>query len=298
MRDISVLRGRELSVKDAKLIGSGATSDVYQIDDDTVVKVLKHGDKSDAEKEIQLSKWAFRMGIPTAISFDVADVDGHPGLVYESLGRGNLRNELRDRPEDFDATMQRYVGLLKTINGITVEEDRLPKATDKYRGCLESIRDVLTPEEYLKMSALLDTVPECRSLIHGDCQIKNVRVVKGELFLIDLETLSCGDPIFELSALYCCYKAYSELDYKEFDTFFGVPTAMLGKILDAIFRLYFPSATDAELEENVKKTALLTYMYMIRCVRTDMPGDSAAAEIMYRNFRRYLPEVNDLRLSY
>lgn len=298
MSDISVFRGRSISVGDAKPIGSGATSDVYLIEDDTVLKVLKNGTPEDAEREILLSKWAFGKGIPTAISFDVVDVDGHPGLVYESLGRGNLRNELRDHPENFDVTMHRYVDLLKEINAITAEDDRLPRAIDKYRNCLESIRDLITEDEYLKMRALMDTIPECNNLIHGDCQIKNVRVVKGELFLIDLETLSLGDPIFELSALYCCYKAYSELDQKEFDTFFGIPTVMLTKILDAIFRLYFLSVSDAELEKNIKKTALLTYMYMIWCVRTDMPGNGDALEIMYRNFRTYLPDVNDLRLSF
>ena len=296
MAEFTAIRGRHMELDPAKRIGGGAMSNVYAVDEDTIVKVLKSGDMKDAEREILLSKWAFKQGIPTAISFDVVDVDGHPGLVYESLGRGNLRRLLREHPEDFDRTMDMYVQLLHKINSIEVEEGQLPKAIDRYYRCLEGIRELITPEEYEKMKALLDTIPDRRNVVHGDCQIKNVRVVKGEFFLIDLDTLSCGDAIFELSGLYCCYMAYSQLHDTDFDPFFEIETDTLYRTLDAVLERYFPRASALTREQNRHKIAALTYMFMIWCVKCDMPGDDRAARLMYENFQCNLAKVDDLIL--
>ena len=68
MSDISVFSGRRLTLENARLIGSGFASNVYLLEDDNVVKVLKEGTPAEAAREIRLSKWAFSKGIPTAIS--------------------------------------------------------------------------------------------------------------------------------------------------------------------------------------------------------------------------------------
>lgn len=297
MSEINVLKGRKLSLEGAKPIGSGWTSDVYMVGEDTVVKVLKRATFEDAAREIKLSKWAFLKGVPTAISFDVADVDGRPGLVYESLGRGNLRNLLRDTPEDFDGIVQRYAALLHKINATEVEDGQIPEAYDRYRAGLENIRDLISEAEYGKMSALLDSIPQRRTMIHGDCQIKNVRVVKGELYLIDLDTLSRGDPIYELAALYCCYVGYPALDEGDFDDFFGIPVATLNRLMDGLLKEYFAGADEKTLTENVNKVALLAYMDMLTRFKQDAPDDAKSIGLMYEGFKKYLPLVGDLVLG-
>lgn len=297
MREINVNRGRKLSMENAKLIGSGAASNVYMIAEDTVVKVLKKGSMQDAEREIMLSKWALKKGIPTAISYDVVDVDGHPGLVYESLGRGNLRNLIRDCPEKFDDTMRRYAELLHTINSVVVEENQLPNAWEAYAKALDFLRGTITEAEYGRMRALLETIPPSMKLVHGDCQMKNVRVVGNEFLLIDLDTLSCGDAIFELAGLYCCYKAYQEPATSDFDSFFEMPVETEKKMLDSVFELYFEGVSDEARQVNVKKTALLSYMYMSSLGKRGELSD-VAAETMLQNFREYLYQVDDLKLTY
>ena len=298
MSDPILSKGRKLSIEGAPLIGSGYFGNVYQTADDTVVKVLKRGSFDEAEREIRLSKWAFSKGIPTAISFDVADVDGRPGLVYESLGRDNLRNRLRDHPEEFDRVMARYAALLHTINAVVVEDDPLPSALEEYKGFLRTAEDRMTREEYARMTALLDTVPDRHTLLHRDCQVKNVKIKKDELFLIDLDTLSTGDPIFELVGLFCCYKAFPVMKEVDFDDFFDLSAAMLSRIYDTLFALYFKGLSAELLAENERKIALLTYMYMIYWVKTQSPDQERWADIVYREFQKLLPLVDDLRLAF
>ena len=297
MKNRKVRRGQKLSVSEEQRIGGGAASWVYALDDGNVVKVLKHGGPEDAEREILLSKWAFLKGIPTAISYDVADVDGRQGLVYENLGRENLRNAFRNHPERFDELMQEYLTLLHTINGTTDDEGYLPSAIDKYRLSLDRISDLLTAEEIAKTKALLESVPESTAIVHGDCQIKNVRVVNGKLFLIDLDTLSKGDPIFELAALFCCYRCYPALSEQSYDTFFDIPTETLFRILGGVLDGYYPGLPEEVREENARKTALLGWLLTAGYVRHDSPEDSASLKLLLDRFRETLAVVDDLCLS-
>ena len=298
MSEISVVRGRKLRVTEDMLVGQGACSKVYAIAEDTVVKVLNLTDTAEAEREILLAKWAIKNGIPTPISYDVVDVDGHPGLVYESLGRGNLRNELKAHPERFDAVMDDYAELLHTINSVRVDDDRFPHTSDSYRKKLEYIKDELTEAEYSRMGELLSTIPETNGLVHGDCHIKNIRVKDGKLYLIDLDTLSRGDAIFEFSGMHCAYVGFNILEGGEYDSFFDVPSKLLFDIMDALYARCFTGLTDAELEENKNKISLLAYMEMVYNMKCYREGDTKAHGLMKERFRSYLHKVDDLMLKY
>lgn len=298
MSERSVFRGRKLTVTDDMLVGEGACSKVYAIAEDTVVKVLKISDMSEAEREIKLAKWAIKNGIPTPISYDVVDVDGHPGLVYESLGRGNLRNALKAHPEQFDELTDDYVKLLHTINGVKVDDDRFPRTSDIFRTRLRKIKDELTDAEYSRINELMDTIPESDRLIHGDCHIKNVRVKDGALFLIDLDTLSRGDPIFEFAGIHCAYVGFNILEGGVYDSFFDVPSKLLFDLMDELCARYFADLSAEELEDNKAKISLLAYVDMIYNAVIYRQGDDEALALMKKCLREYLPQVNDLKLKY
>lgn len=297
MKNRNVRLGQKLSVTEEQRIGGGAASRVYALDNGDIVKVLRNGGVDEAEREILLSKWAFLKGIPTAISYDVADVDGHPGLVYEFLGRENLRNAFRDRPESFGELMDDYLKLLHTVNGITDDEEYLPAAIDQYRASLESLSDLLTAEEFEKTKALLESVPDSTAIIHGDCQIKNVRVVNGKLFLIDLDTLARGDSIFELAALFCCYCCYPALSEESYNSFFDISSEMLSKILDGVLDGYFPTVSAETKIENTRKISLLGWLITAGYVRQDSPEDSTSLSLLLERFREVLAVVDDLCLT-
>lgn len=296
---MTAIKGRKLSVENAVLIGQGFYSDVYLLDDGNVVKVLKNSSFEDADKEIQLSKWALKKGVPTAISYDVADVDGHPGLVYESLGRDNLRNVLRDTPERFDEVLSRYTELLRTVNSIEVEPGQLPNTMDKYKDFLERARPAMSDAEYERMKQLLGTIPESRKLLHGDFHVKNIKVVRGELLLIDLDTLSCGDPIFELSGLYRSYNLFLRKDIdSDVNAFFELDKSILLRLLDGLLRGYFPGLGETALRDNRRKIELLSSMFMLYWYLDVEPERTDQLEAMLALFRELLPQCDTLALQY
>jgi hypothetical protein len=75
---------REVSVENCQLIGAGAKGDVYRYDDELVIKVYNQNNTyHDVEQEIALSRKAFILGIPTAISFGIVSVGKQYGAMFE-----------------------------------------------------------------------------------------------------------------------------------------------------------------------------------------------------------------------
>ena len=63
---------KEVSVDGCKIIGRGAKGEVYRYDDELIIKVYNQKNTyRDVEREIALSRKAFILGIPTAISFGI-----------------------------------------------------------------------------------------------------------------------------------------------------------------------------------------------------------------------------------
>lgn len=65
---------REISVDGCEVIGAGGYGTVYRLDAETIVKVYHHAGLDFIEKERELSKKAFLLGVPTAISFNTVKV--------------------------------------------------------------------------------------------------------------------------------------------------------------------------------------------------------------------------------
>ena len=66
---------RTISVEGCQCIGKGAKGSVYRYDDELIVKVYNEKNTyKDVEREIALTKTAFVMGLPTAISFGIVSV--------------------------------------------------------------------------------------------------------------------------------------------------------------------------------------------------------------------------------
>jgi len=280
------------------MIGTGATCRVYELPDGNVVKVLLKADFSEAERELLLSKWVFLKGLPTAISYDVAEVDGRPGLLYESLGRDNLRNHFRDSAGALKPLLDEYLALLKAINAIDTEEGQLPSAKQKALAEVREIRDAFTHEEYDGILRLFDTIPENTHMVHGDCHLKNIKVRDGKLFLIDLDTLSAGAPIFELSGLSCAYYAYDALKTGDggLNEFFGIDDSIIKKTYHYVTDHYYGGLSEEERKENLSRIELLTCIHMLHELKPEDPGDRELYDFMYRRVREGLAEVRDLRL--
>ena len=209
---MTVERGmRRLSVEGCRLIGMGGVGKVYRLDGDTIIKVFREGTTiEDVRREITLSKEAFVMGMPTAISFDIVRVAPSPevggecfGLVYELLKAKTLSTYLKQHPNELDDCAKKYADLFRELHQIEVPKDgNIPSAVERTRQQIAHIRRYFSEEHINMLLAIIDSIPEGNRLLHLDLQTKNTMVQDGELMLIDMGEVAYGHPLLDLGYAY------------------------------------------------------------------------------------------------
>ena len=228
---------REISIEGCPLIGQGAYGKVYRLSPDTIVKSYFRGNPlSEIERERNLAKLAFVLGIPTAISYDVVTIKEEKlGTVYELIAADSLLDALLKNPDRYDDYLAQYVKLLDQMHNTTVDSDSIPSFRVDLAARLKACKGLIDPELYCKTEAFLSTLSDEPRLLHGDCHFKNVFVTPDGLLLIDMDTLSKGDPIYELGCLYKTYVAFDVLDPGNCQRFFGVSGDFCKKLFNDLF---------------------------------------------------------------
>lgn len=264
---------RRLSVDGCEVIGRGYFGTVYRIDDETIVKVYKGKDSVPMiENEIRLARRAFLSGIPTAIAYDIVRVGEDYGSVFEMIRASTYMEWIRTAPGDRQQIVDSYARFLKQVNGTVLEGEALPSAKRRFLDCLEVVGGLLPRDQYGRLKALIEAVPESRNAVHGDCHLNNIMRVGDEPMLIDMDTLSVGNPVFELACLFFCYITFEEDDPGNAMRFHGISAETSQYIWDRMTRVYFEGADEAALADMRNRAALLGWMYFLYRMQTDFKG--------------------------
>ena len=260
-------RMREVSVDGCEVIGKGFYGTVYRLDDETIVKVYEP-DVSlfNIEIEQQRAKSAFVNGLPTAIPYDTVRVGECYGAVYELFRSKTLNEILIEEPDRADELIEKYVDFIKQIHGTRAYGVSLPTATGAFWRYLDYIRSELPSYTYEILKKMLSLMPYDDRFVHGDLQMKNVMMCDGELMLIDMDTLTKGQPVFDLQALYVTYELFLEDDPDNSMDFLGISADMSHHIWNRVIRLYLGTEderTIAAAEDKIRLLALIRFMYII-----------------------------------
>jgi len=152
------------------------------------------------------------------------------------------------------------------VHSAEMDPGTLPMAKDKFISYLDSIQSYLTDEQFDRLNELIASLPDDLHLVHGDYQMKNIMVVDDEPMLIDMDTISTGQPIFDLQALYVSYVAFPEDEPDNLQKFFGIPNELGGRIWDKIVRYYFETTDEGKINEinsKIKLLAMIRFMYIV-----------------------------------
>ena len=228
---------RQLSIDGCEQIGVGGVGTVYRLDGDTIIKVFREGTTIDeVRKEITMSKEAFVMGTPTAISFDIVKVGSQYGLVYELLNAETLSSCIKRVPERIDEYARQYANLFRQLHSIEVPADsNVPDAIEHERQQILHIRRYFPQESIDLLLQILDTIPTGNRLLHLDLQVKNTMMQDNELMLIDMGEMGYGHPVLDLG------HAYSSmvLLIGDYDKTIGIPRELGNKFWDLAINYYF-----------------------------------------------------------
>ena len=283
---------RKVSVDGCEIIGKGANGTVYRIDRDTIVKVYVNPDSlPEIQRERELARKAFVLGIPTAIPYDVVRVGEGYGSVFELLSAKSLAEILSKDPGQFDSVLKYSVDLLKTIHSKELPKGEMPDCKATVLGWVEFLKDYLPEAQYKKLKALVEAVPEDNHIMHGDYHMKNVMLQDGEALLIDMDTLCLGHPVFEFGSIFNSYIGYSELDTENVRKFLGIPFETAKQIWDRTVRMYFGTDDEAFIQAVKDKARVVGYTrVMRRAIRRGSMDDPATLAVV-NNCRKHFDEL-------
>ena len=195
---------RKISVEGMQNIGHGQTASVYRMDADTVVKVFRANiDFGMVQNEISKAKVAFLNGIPTAIPYDVVKVGECYGVVYELLNARDLAECMKEDPAHLEDYLRKFADVIREMHTTEVTAEHFVSSRATTLGALPYMKGrIFNDEEYEKVKAIFENIPDRRTFIHGDCHAGNVMLQDKELMFIDFSCAGCGHPIFDLMSMY------------------------------------------------------------------------------------------------
>ncbi len=290
---------RKVSIENCEIIGKGALGTVYKLDEETVVK--KYDDPSFlpmAQNEQKKARQAFVSGIPTAIPFDVVEVDGSYGTVFELIKAQNCNDVLISKGKDCDDFIRQYADFIKSIHAVEAKPDMLPFTRDIYLEFLDGIAQQLPEDIYERIKVLLEKMPADYHVVHGDLQMKNIMLSGDEMMLIDMDTLSTGNPVFDLAGLFLTYIAFSEDEPDNIEKFLGITQEVGNKVYELLLNQYFKGIDEKTLSQAKSKIELLSYVRFMQVLIVLKVGNPELMDIRIKHsiehMRKLLETVEDL----
>ena len=284
---------RPIDINEANLIGKGSCGECYRIDDKTIVKLYYSNiTNKQIEEEQELSKKAFILGIPTAISYDIVTYKERKGIIYELIKAKSLTELIRTDKESIDYYIDVYAKTCKKIHSCSIKDIILPSYKQIFKNWVLKI----SPEYDLYKKSLLkliDKIDDSKTCIHGDLITNNIMLYNDEGIIIDMGEFSYGNYIFDLANIVFSLKyVNAKQDYSDF---YGLDTKTLNYILNELFKKYFNVNDINEIEKianskYIKPLAILRYITAY--LRDDIDNSSKKEYAKYLLLNELIPFIN------
>ncbi len=285
---------RSISLKGCELIGEGSNGKVYRYDRETIVKVFKKDDLDSIIKERDISKRALILGIPTAIPYDIVKVDGHYASAFELIDAKSFSEIIKENPDSLSDCIDMSVSLLRNIHGLELHQKEFPDYKGYLLSCLKDVEEALPDSVVVKARGLIEAIPESNHVVHGDFHTKNLMFQNDEVIIIDMDTLSLGNPVFEFAQQFFAYTGLGEVDRSLVEGFFGIDWELCQRYREETLRRYLGFSDGREFREAEMKTMVLGYIKALRFALKKCDGHEAIISHYVSRLQDLVPQVESL----
>ncbi|MBR4142344.1 MAG: phosphotransferase, partial [Firmicutes bacterium] len=264
----------------------------------TIVKVYTDPDAlPDINKERELARTAFILGIPTAIPYDVVRVGDLYGTVFELLNAKSFAELLMHDRENADHYITQLADLLKLIHSTKVKPGSMPDMKETVLGWVDFLKDYLEEPVWKKLRALTEAVPAQDTMLHGDFHAKNVMMQNGEVILIDMDTLCMGHPVFEMGSIFNAYTGFYVTSPERRGAFIGLDAEMAEQVWNGLL-LHYADGDEDKAKKIEQRAALIGFVRLMRrLLRRDgmsTPEGRQTISVYRRNIEKLTEEIDDL----
>lgn len=194
----------KIDLENMPVVGKGACATIYKFQDDRILKLYDRGERNTLEfvkNEFDISTEIFNMGIPTAQTYELCECDGVYGAIYEYIS-GRAMLDVIEKEGNIENYITELANIGKIIHSKSVDKTLFPKAVGLIEGLIVHIQSWVNEEQYKHIERIVEVIPDCDTLVHGDFHPGNVILRQDDAVLIDVGGASHGHPVFDLISMY------------------------------------------------------------------------------------------------
>lgn len=177
-----------------KLIGMGNTANVYEWEEDKVLKLFHEGYSDEAINLEYNNAMAIRdMGFLKPKAYDLISYDARKGIIYDGVKGESLLDWVL-RTGDISLCTDYMAMLHKDI----IQNDiyNVPDYKDFLR---YHIPDTLSVDKRNELSQMIDKLADDNTLCHGDFHPGNIMISEGRMYVIDFMNVCHGPYLYDIA---------------------------------------------------------------------------------------------------
>ena len=226
--------------------GANGVSYVSKTDPDEMVKLYSPSFKvENIYGEYENSRKLYSIGVQTPEPGTIVTDGERTGIRFRRIvGKRSYARMFADEPARTDEFAREMARECKKFHSITPPEGLFINVKDDYLRMLDSDR-TMTQTERRKMADVIGSRPDAATLLHGDMHFGNIisTLPAGaplsephKVYFIDLQSVSCGHPLFDLGMLYLiCHVCDEDFRFQNFH----ITSSRTVKVWDSFVDEYF-----------------------------------------------------------
>lgn len=233
-----------MDIKNLRLLSQGNTAEVYQIDENKVLKLFRKGIPPIlCNNEFEKTKAVSEIIDNSPQVYETVNIDGRDGIIIERIKGINM----------VEVMLKNIFKLKKQAKNLAKIHVDIQKETDKDIPTVKSVllqninmAKELTNTEKAKLADYLQKLPDGSALCHFDFHPGNVIISAGKPIVIDWMTAAKGDPFSDAA------RTGVLLKYGVMMTANPVVKAIVHSFQNIIYKLYikeYQSLTKADIKD-------------------------------------------------
>ena len=283
---------RDISDEQATFMGMSSGISLYRMSNDTILKLYPTWQRlDDVKKELRYTKAALLSGVPALISYDIVTFENRYGIIYEMPNVKTVSSLLILQPWKIDQFAAELGQTLKQINLCSPAPGVLPKTSEMLTEKVLKLDKYFNTNEIHELISIIHAIPAANTVVYGSYQPGNIFVMNDELILINMSTISCGNPVYDLGITYMACVLEADWLIKRIS---DLDVSQSKRLWNGIIRSYF-GTDDEEFIKNkenfIKAVALLCSALLPSFMNIT---NEEAERIVAKARQNVFPKVEDL----
>ena len=180
------------------ILGKGLTSDVYAGEEGRVLKLFHTGRQAaKVEREYRITCSIHAAGLPVPAAYELIDVGGRHGIVFERVHGVSIFNQVQARPWTLFSAVKFFAELHDHIHTFVAPAD-LPSQRQWIADGIDAANGVIEVQKD-EARHRLEALPDGNVICHGDFHPDNVLITSRGPKIIDWSTATRGHPLGDVA---------------------------------------------------------------------------------------------------